>query len=257
MKLTQTKRTLVLTLVFLAIGLVAHFCRAGTTFAVVCIALIVALLELFKPWRKTLLVLAVVAALVPIATRAQNIPTIPDQTAGQTNSQPQLGIGPCIAAGCIIVGGWMVYELWKTCKNIFNDNRTNSPPPPPPPPPGPPSTPSTNHASKLTLMPMMAGQLPCAGAAQYSATNTDRYGAPYSWYFWFFIDSTTNLLDWANECVITGWVSAASYTVVGYHTGAAYVTNSWPVSPNGQTNNLECPFVATDNSRTKLFRFRY
>ena len=142
-----------------------------------------------------------------------------EQRARANPPKPAVVVETC-AVVVLIVGGIVIYKLASFCK-------THLPPPPAPDPP--PAPPPTNSVPKVEMQfPVQLPQLVfsndvCRDVSGYGWM--DASNSEYTVMFRYAVESSTNLVQWRQECSVTGWVSDETVCI-------EVCTNSIPASTN-------------------------
>jgi hypothetical protein len=169
-----------------------------------------------------------------------------------------------LAMACFVavIGTITAVGLWKLCKCIPSPPVPITQPPPPPtnPPPllNPTNAPPTNKPP-WWKRPFANLVVNSNAVAQYniaSAGHRDGYGNVYTFMLTASLESTTNAIDWVQECAITGYVSSAaahfSYWSNGVPIVATYNEN---LIAGGGTITNYVPFpVGSGDEPSKMFR---
>jgi hypothetical protein len=178
----------------------------------------------------------------------------PIKAPAQPSSQnPNVAELPC-AIVILIVGGIVAYKLVNFCQKHLPPS---NPPPPPPTPPPQPTNSAPNIRSNVAQEPsppvlpplILTNDICCdiSGCGWYDPSNSE-----YTTMFSYTIQSSTNLIQWQNECSVTGWVSDTTIVTELYTNGVSQSTN-WDFNWQQQTNVLALPFVPA-TAPNKFFR---
>lgn len=172
---------------------------------------------------KTIVTIALIAAITgaPIRQRAQEPPPGEDAVA--------------IACGVLIVGGIIVWGIWKICKML-------PPPNPPPKTNAPPAGGRTNQAPRISSV-MPALLLPDFSAYNAPGWQTAAFG----------FQSSADGANWDEDYAITNWLCENLLISVCSSNGVALLTNVIPMSWTNE--QVVCDFSSvmvsamTDKSR--------
>ena len=218
---------------------------AGPGIALYCFWLAVVVWRVRRHAR-SLLAALLMAGLLAMPMRAQN-------PQPQTATQCQ---APVIIGGTVIVvGGIMIYNLWKMCKKLFPPE----PPPDPPPTPGPTNAPPARNAQFIAQ---------AQGRAEPASSDISGQGwldrtipadpVIFQDYCRLTLQASTDLTTWSNCCTVALWLSPHSLESVAYDQGGIPVATNWvPGNPYTSPLTVDIPFPLIDpRASVRYFRWQ-
>lgn len=120
-----------------------------------------------------------------------------------------------VLIGCavIIVGGIIIYGLYKICKML-----------PPTPPRNPPATNQTHQGASLIKIDGPLSNAPALLLPDEAVANMDQWQS-----FAMAFQSSTNLSDWRDEYSVTNWANSSQAVSILYSNSLPLATNFAPV----------------------------